>query len=276
MSTEEVVAETKMDVEEGHEFVPTSEQAKSDANDYSRFKDIEDSDDEPENKAEGDAGEQLSIDDAITRAISSKEAGNNAFKGGNNAEAKTMYTDGLTALGKFKDIQPPIISEAHANEVRNLLISINGNLAMIFLKEENYSLAISNATEVLNRDEFNVKAYYRRGCAKFRLALYAEAKMDLSKCVEIDPNNGAAKKELADVIKTAKEHAKKEKAAFSGMFSKGSMYDDKEKERKEKIRQKELEEERLRDEWSKSKLERRAEGLPEQTYDEWKKEQAHV
>ena len=48
------------------------------------------------------------------------------------------------------------------------------------------------------------------------------------------------------------------------MFTKGSIYDDKEKERLEKIKREEEEQERLKDEWSKSKLDRREKGLEEQ------------
>merc|ERR1712146_448077 len=86
-------------------------------------------------------------------------------------------------------------------------------------------------------------------------------------------------KELATLEKTLKDKEKKEaaklKAAYAGnMFSSRNegIYDDREKERAAKKKREEDEENRLKDDWTKQKLERRNKGLPEQTFEEYKKE----
>ena len=51
-----------------------------------------------------------------------------------------------------------------------------------------------------------------------------------------------------------------------------SIYEDREKERLKKLRREEEEKAKLEDDWTKSKLSRRAQGLSEQTFEEYKKE----
>ena len=70
-----------------------------------------------------------------------------------------------------------------------------------------------------------------------KLGYFDEAKFDLEKVIELDAGNAAAKKELAVVAKSVKEKKAKDKAAFSGMFSGKSMYDDREKEMEDRLRQ---------------------------------------
>merc|ERR1711998_116601 len=68
------------------------------------------------------------------------------------------------------------------------------------------------------------------------------------------------------------EKKAKDKAAFSGMFSGKSMYDDREKEMEDRLRRKKEEEDKELDEYSRSKIDRRSEGKEELTFEEWKKE----
>ena len=239
---------------------------KRDANDYSKWDDmgLYDGDESPKTEESAELKETLqSIDEALASASISKDKGNAAFKLNDFSGANTHYEEGVKSLEKFKDGPPSLIP--HQSEgLNSLLISLHGNVAMSALKEENWSKAANNATEVIKMDVGNVKAYYRRALANIKLDRHEEAKLDLLKCIELDSANSAAKKELVSLTKLMKDLKTKEKAAFSSMFTKGSIYDDKEKERLEKIKREEEEQERLKDEWSKSKLDRREKGLEEQ------------
>jgi len=54
-----------------------------------------------------------------------------------------------------------------------------------------------------------------------------EALIDLKRALELDPNNGSVKVELAKAKQTISEANKKTKAAYQNLFSKISVYDDK-------------------------------------------------
>merc|ERR1711907_224816 len=152
-----------------------------------------------------------------------------------------------------------------ADASHSLFLSLYGNLSMIFLKAEDYKECKTYCDKVIAKDATHVKCLFRRSCASHKLGDLSEAKRDLEKIIEIDPDNVAAKKELTAVMKSIREKKAKDKAAFSGMFSGKSMYDDRERELQEKLRKKKEEEEKELDEYNRSKIERRNEGKEEQT-----------
>jgi len=247
------------------------EKSQYDANDYSRFKDVNDTESDSAS-SDIDKEENLQISQSIFQAESFKDLGNESFKASNYNEALKSYESALSSLKAHVDKKPPLISEEEHRSMTNLLISLHGNKAMVMIKQEDWFNAIKSATQVLKYEDTNVKALFRRGVGYFRCGQLEDAKSDLQKVISLDPTNVTAKKELADVLKAIKEHEKKQKAVYSGLFSKGSMYDDKEKERQQKLKQQEEEKAQLQDEWTKSKLTRREQGLDEQTFEQWKEE----
>eukprot|EP01041_Mallomonas_annulata_P006947 gene6947-14102_t len=270
---EEDDSNNQMEVDSPSEPPSESSSTKLDANDYSRFNNVDDSDSDGADTDPSTDDEKRSIGECIFAASGHKDAGNASFKNSKYSEAKRSYELGITALKNYADKKPPVITESEYNDMVAALVSLHGNKAMVQIKEETWSGAVKSATEVLKLEPDNIKALYRRGLAYSRLLAYEKSKTDLMKTIELDPNNTPAKKELAELTKLQKEQQKKEKAAYSNIFNKTSMYDDKEKEREEKKRREELQREKDRDEWTKSKISRREQGLDEQTFDVWKEEQ---
>lgn len=72
----------------------------------------------------------------------------------------------------------------------------------------------------LKLDPKNEKAYFRRGQAFLNLGEPQFANDDFRKCLEIDPNNAAAKSQLAECGKILKEQLRKEKQIYANMFDK--------------------------------------------------------
>ena len=235
----------------------------SDANDYSRFNDIDDSDDEIDNKPKSGDDIKLPLEECLTRATSLKEEGNSAIKVGNWTEAKEKYEAGIKLLDDHKSIGSDVVNSC--------LSSLHSNNAMACLKVGSYKNAIDSSNFVLKLDKDNVKALFRRGSAYLQQHSFDEAKQDFQKVLELDPANAAAKKELVSLVKQKKEYKEKEKSSFSGLFDKKSLYVDKENERLKKLKAEEEEKERQVDLWTQSKIERRKMGLEEQTFEEWKK-----
>lgn len=246
--------------------------SKVDANDYSRFKDIDDSDEELESKSNDPSKTIVNLVERMLEAHQSKEKGNDLFKQNDLAGAKSAYEDALNKVSDYNEAKAiGTITDAQLqSEVRNLVLSLRGNLAMVASKESSFSQAITQSTLALKIDPNHVKSLYRRGSARAKLLEYEEAKDDLKRALELEPTNAAAKKELAEVLKALKEHKAKSKNAFGSIFSKGSVYDDKEAERRRKeqarIEAKMAEEAA----WQQDNAKRLEEGLAEQNLDEYR------
>ena len=99
-----------------------------------------------------------------------------------------------------------------------------------------------------------MKTLYRRSIALHREGDLEPSRLGLLKTLELDPNNVAAKKELADVVKSIKEKKSKEKTAYTSM---SVHIQDREKERQQKVQKEEEARLKDQDEWTKSKLKRR-------------------
>jgi tetratricopeptide (TPR) repeat protein len=248
--------------------------APQDANDYSRFDGLDEhalstSEDDSEDEGKPSAS-SLPLNESMERAAQSKELGNAAFKAGQIDEARSHYEAAIKHITPHQDLNEPRVTAEQRCEIVTLVTSLHGNMAMVKMKQTDWTGALKSSNQVLKFDAGNVKALYRRAQCYVQLSSLAEARADLQKLLEIDPANAPAKKELVEVLRSIKSQQEKERAAFAGAFKSG-MYDDREQERLRRQKQAEDEKLRLQDEWTKSKLERREQGLPEQTFEAWKK-----
>ena len=137
-----------------------------------------------------------------------------AFKAGDFVGASRLYEE-AQKLVEF-------VSDAEA-----LVVACRLNLAQCMLNRHEYTEAAMWSTKVVKADPTNVKALYRRAVARTHLGSPELAVDDFKKVIELDPQNAAAKVELAKAKKLIQDAEKKTKAAFSGLFSKVSMYEDK-------------------------------------------------
>lgn len=243
---------------------------KFDANDYSRFDGMSDDDDDDSTLNQSPKS-TLTLQEALSKSSILKDSGNAFFKSNNFSSAKESYNEAIKLLDDHKGKSISELGD-HYEGMKNVLVSLYGNMGMVMFKEENWVEVVKNSNDVLRYDSSNVKALYRRSVSYHRTGRYEESKLDLQRVLELDPTNSAAKKELVDVHKSIKDHQRKEKQSFTGMFSKGSMYEDKEKERLAKQKADEIARQQEQDDYVKSRMDRRERGLSEQTFDEWKKE----
>ncbi len=99
-----------------------------------------------------------------------------------------------------------------------LLLAGYLNLAMAYLKLDNYSEAIKNCDKALGIDPKNEKGLFRRGQAYFGQKDYDLAKNDFNAVLQLDPNNKAAKNQLLSCINAIKAQLEKEKSTYRNMF----------------------------------------------------------
>lgn len=154
---------------------------------------------------------EMSDDEKIAKAEAAKEAGTALFK-------EKDFTGALSSYEMAADW----ISDIDSVEQTWCVCKLNS--AQCHLNLKNYPSAAEAATAALEKDSKNVKALFRRACARNAMGLPEEALTDLKEALSLDPENAAVKAEMVKSKKAITDAKKKEKAAFGGMFSKISMY----------------------------------------------------
>lgn len=125
--------------------------------------------------------------DAEEKALKLKDEGNQQLVQGHFLQAIGFYSEAL--------------EYAPTNAI------ILSNRAHVYIKVENYGLAISDATTALASDPTYAKAYYRRGSAHFALTHYKEARKDFRKVCQMKPKDKDARAKLQACEKAIKEEA---------------------------------------------------------------------
>jgi len=158
---------------------------------------------------------ELTKEEKIIEATKSKEAGTELFKQKLFSEAITEYNEAI----KYGEDEP---------ELEELVLACSLNACLCCINLNDFTGGLPFANEVLKKDPGNVKGLYRRGVCRLGLGMPEEAADDFSNVILQDPDNKAAKVELAKAKKSILDAKKKEKSAYGNFFSKVSMYDDKE------------------------------------------------
>ncbi|XP_072034788.1 peptidyl-prolyl cis-trans isomerase FKBP4-like [Amphiura filiformis] len=158
---------------------------------------------------EMDSGERL------TAAESSKAKGTTYFKGGRYQEAIKHYKKVVNYLDYDSEF-----SDEQKAKAKPLLLAGHLNCAMSHLKVDDYMEAIRSCDKALEVDESNEKGLFRRGQARAAMKDWELAKVDFSKVLEHDPNNKAAKNQVAICAHHIKQFKEKERKMYSNMFSK--------------------------------------------------------
>ena len=101
---------------------------------------------------------------------------------------------------------------------QELLLAGHLNLAMAYLKVDNFAEAVKNCDKALAIDANNEKGLFRRGQAYLGLKEYDLAKNDFQAVLKLDPNNKAAKNQLLQCVQAIKAQLEKEKTTYRNMF----------------------------------------------------------
>eukprot|EP01025_Chloroclados_australasicus_P009357 TRINITY_DN13594_c0_g1_i2.p4 TRINITY_DN13594_c0_g1~~TRINITY_DN13594_c0_g1_i2.p4 ORF type:complete len:175 (-),score=38.37 TRINITY_DN13594_c0_g1_i2:1278-1802(-) len=135
-----------------------------------------------EKRSQGDSGLQVLQSMGQQQKLSAedyKDKGNDYFKKGQYSMAIIQYTKALEQDG-------------------NLIAALN-NRAMANLKMAEYEEAMEDCNLVLQKEPQNVKALFRRGCAKQALGDKDAARQDFQTVLSIQNNNEEAKKKLEEL-----------------------------------------------------------------------------
>ena len=92
------------------------------------------------------------------------------------------------------------------------------NMAAAFILDKKWDEALKECTKVLEIQENNVKALFRRGQCYLGKRDYDLALEDFNTAKNLEPNDKGILGEIAKVKKAKLEYAQKEKKMFSKMF----------------------------------------------------------
>jgi len=142
-----------------------------------------------------------------------KQRGNALVRQGSWDEALEQYCDALQDLHFLApNRETQLEREALANSCRL-------NCAFCHLNLEEYALAVEDCDKVLDSDEDNVKARFRRAAALGELREFDRAFEDLEAALHLDPGNGELSKLRAKLQKQQRQHQKRERSFYKRLFS---------------------------------------------------------
>jgi len=168
--------------------------------------------------------------DKIEQGLRYKEEGNALVKNGEFKKACRSYrrvfgcVNGLLSkdnqeMAKFVT-DGSFLTELESKQVKDLKVTVYTNLALCYLKMQEFEKALDCAEKALEIDSDNLKGLLRKGIACNELKLWERGKEALMKALKIDPNNASVKNELitwkAGYAKWAEEQKQKEKSVFGG------------------------------------------------------------
>ena len=142
-----------------------------------------------------------------------KAEANELFSHKNYRHAAARYVKALSHCAKFFDLTPD-----QDEEVKAVKLSLNLNLALAYVKLENFPNALRAANEALAIDENSTKALFRRSSIYYEQKKFDEAKKDISKALKAAPEDTACKKLSARIDQQLKRQKDKQKKMAKKMF----------------------------------------------------------
>jgi len=99
--------------------------------------------------------------------------------------------------------------------IREIEIPVCLNLSLSYLKIEQYHYSIKYATQVLEKEEDNQKALFRRGKAYMMIGEFKRSKDDLNKALELSQNKDPEVIKALHELKEKQDASKRREIEFS-------------------------------------------------------------
>ena len=161
---------------------------------------------------------EMTSADKLDIALKYKNMGVSLYKEGllhKQILAFSVFSDAV----KWLCMISPDEAEDISKEVMTMKMQCYNNIALFHLQQHNYNLCVVAATILLNVDEGNVKALYRRAVANTEMQNYELAAEDLRAALLLEPNNKSLKKQQDVIKRKQKGLTDKYAVAMKKMFS---------------------------------------------------------
>ncbi|XP_035734198.1 peptidyl-prolyl cis-trans isomerase FKBP4-like [Vespa mandarinia] len=147
-----------------------------------------------------------------------KEVGVKLFKESRHIDAFHKFSKACKILITLEPIPDLELDKSLEKNINTLRIILYNNLAGCHIIRENYEHVIKLCNKILEKDENNIKALYRRGVAYGKLRNIENAVFDLKKVVTLEPHNAAAKEQFLIYNQKLQEANQKCKDMIKRMF----------------------------------------------------------
>eukprot|EP00033_Pygsuia_biforma_P002187 GCRY01002425.1.p1 GENE.GCRY01002425.1~~GCRY01002425.1.p1 ORF type:complete len:424 (+),score=99.78 GCRY01002425.1:122-1393(+) len=152
-------------------------------------------------------------EERVVECEAHKTEGNALFKNGVFDYAIRKYKKGCEYVEYLENV-----SSEQSAKLKLLRRQMWGNMSACHLKLKEYSEAIAACNNVLEEEETNTKALFRKGHAYRLLNDWAEALHWLEKAAVSDPSDKAVQHEIALTKKAQKQQDQKDRATYARMF----------------------------------------------------------
>jgi len=146
-----------------------------------------------------------------------KNAGNTFYKSKDFLKAVRKYSKACRYLSQLRDAMGSTEDEEE-EKIRAVEVPLKLNMAACHLATKNWDEAKTECENVLEVQEANSKAIFRRGQALLGMKDYEAALVDLQKARELQPEDKGVLNEIARAKKMKLDMVKKEKEIYSKMF----------------------------------------------------------
>ncbi|XP_060775575.1 peptidyl-prolyl cis-trans isomerase FKBP5-like isoform X2 [Neoarius graeffei] len=109
--------------------------------------------------------------------------------------------------------------------IKALLIMAHLNMALCYLRLQEYSQSVENCNKVVELDSANEKALYRRGEARLLMNEFSLALVDFRQVLQVNPTNRAAHCQIAVCQSKIREHHEHDKKIYANMFQRFAEHD---------------------------------------------------
>ena len=159
----------------------------------------------------------LSLEEKLENIPKWKAEGNMFYKEGNLDKACEKYSQALGCLEQLITREKPGTEEWL--NIEKMKIPFLLNYSQCLLSKKEYYKAVEHLTTVLEKDEHNVKAYYRRAKAYHSVFNFDEARKDYEKAKSLDSSLiTTIDKELKKIRLDENQKDKEDKERFKNAF----------------------------------------------------------
>jgi len=152
--------------------------------------------------------------DIITKI---KNAGNKFYKEKNYQKAVQKYKKSCRYIEHLRTCMGAT-EDAEEDQIRKVEVPCCLNIAAAKIAEKKWDDAKVECDKVLEIQEENVKAMFRRGQCHLGKKDFDEAMADFIKARELEPNDKGILQEIAKTKKAKLDYAQKEKQMYSKLF----------------------------------------------------------
>ncbi|XP_034022308.1 peptidyl-prolyl cis-trans isomerase FKBP5-like [Thalassophryne amazonica] len=165
---------------------------------------------------------EMDLKEKLEMAVGIKHKGNQYFKAGRYYQAVIQYQRIISWL----EMECGSGME-QMNKIQEFVSTAHLNLALCFLRVQKFSQVVEHCNKVLELDESNEKALYRRGEACLSLNEFSQALANFEKVLNVNSSNRAARAQISVCRSKIREHNEQDKKIYANMFQKFAEHDTK-------------------------------------------------